>query len=199
MFPAMSTPPGFSPDQRVHGSGSESFLLPPGMWAADALQLWEAVAEKTQLQDKKGAADAKHAAEVAELKRELREAKDWGSQLMGFLRAAGDEVARLKEEHAAELAHVMDHLRAAGSEVTQLEEQASLKDKEHAAEIGRLTEEHAAGVARLKEEHAAEVKDAAAKEAQAAKAQAKKEVVLALFPDLDPSMLERASQGTADL
>lgn len=165
---ARSPPPGYAPMPTPPPLGSAATPTPPeldssppafhpaqrnfGMRAVDALQLWEAMAasEKVQLRNALREAEDK----VAELRADLREVHDWGSQLM-------------------------EHLSAAASKITRLE-------KEHAADMARLQEEHDAKVERLTEAAAEEMRDA--------EARAKKKAVLALFPNLDPSLLEQISK-----
>ncbi|CAD6261350.1 unnamed protein product [Miscanthus lutarioriparius] len=117
-------------------------------------------------------------------------------------------VARVKAERAADVAKLQEEHASAVLQLTK-----HLND-EHAASIARLNEEHAADLARVKEKHAAEVAklnqthdaavtwlmeehavdiarmEHAAEEAAANVVQdAKKDIVLALFPDLDASLL----------
>ncbi|TVU07212.1 hypothetical protein EJB05_47257, partial [Eragrostis curvula] len=156
--PKMSTPPGFSPtlpsfdaagtmrpglhlDHQgtsvAHGRDEPS--LPLGMWASDALQVWEAMTARD----------------------------NENTQLKAMLRASKDEVAKLKDmviRLDKERAFLMERLGAARTKISKLEE------------------EHATGIARLK--------DAKDKEVRDAKLEAKKNVVLSLFPHLNPVLLE---------
>ncbi|CAD6207257.1 unnamed protein product [Miscanthus lutarioriparius] len=90
-------------------------------------------------------------------------------------------------------AKFMDYLVAARAENAQLKEK-------HACEIAKLNQEHASEVTKLNQEHASEatkvevarVKHAAEEVAVDVVQDAKKDIVLALFPDLDASLLFRS-------
>jgi len=142
----------------IGGSSEVTPPTPQMKCASDALQLWEAIAKageqaamiaklnqdlhrvktwNTQWQNELRAAVAKHADENAEHIARLREANDRSNhlneevvQLLGHLRKAGVEVARLQADSV---------------EVAQLK-------AEHAAERAQLKEELAAEAKRLKEE-----------------------------------------------
>ncbi|KAJ1270346.1 hypothetical protein BS78_06G047100 [Paspalum vaginatum] len=173
----MSTPAGFTRDQRSCG-GSGSFSKPTGISATmvglddDKIKL---------LQEELRVAHAKEAnydVRIAQLEGQLQQAKEGHTQLFDFLRTTGEEnaklkaeVSRLREDHTARV--------------------AKLK-QEHAATVDLLTkhleDEHAATVAQLRQEHTAEVvcvKEAAERMVQ----DAKRDMVLALFPHLDASLL----------
>ncbi|CAN6227284.1 unnamed protein product [Urochloa humidicola] len=184
-FAAMGTPSGMAavpPDKSsfvvaTGNTGEISLPLPPGVWASDAVQLWDAMdAEKARLQADLQAANVR----IAELQGQLRETKDWNTKFMDYVRAAGAEAAQLKADYTAEVAKIqLGH----AAEVADL-------NRMHAAVVAELNKEHAAANAELTkklEDDMARVKDAVEEEVL----EAKKEMVLALFPGLDASLLER--------
>jgi replicative DNA helicase len=172
-------------------------------------------AEKAQLQDQQQATDAKAAQEIAYLQDHLQQAVDRERQanavnakFMDYLVAARAENAQLKDKHASEIAKLnQEH----ASEVAKLKEEHHKASTTHAekvkaermAEIARLQEKHASEVVKLNQAHDAavtwlmeehEIDIARAKHAAEAVAvdvvqDAKKDIALALFPDLDVSLL----------
>jgi hypothetical protein len=199
--------------------GSSEISVPPGICSSDVLYMYDAMvaidAEKAQLQDQQQATDAKAAQEIAYLQDQLQQAVDRERQanavnakFMDYLVAARAENAQLKDKHASEIAKLnQEH----ASEVAKLKEEHHKASTTHAekvkaermAEIARLQEKHASEVVKLNQAHDAavtwlmeehEIDIARAKHAAEAVAvdvvqDAKKDIALALFPDLDVSLL----------
>ncbi|KAL6650300.1 hypothetical protein ACP70R_009225 [Stipagrostis hirtigluma subsp. patula] len=142
-------PLGLLPDQcqfSAQGTGEPSPAPPPGLWARDAADIWDAMAENENLKNDLVAANAK----IAELRGQLQEANGYNAQFREYVRECMAEITKLKQDHATEVA---------------------MKDQQHEAEraklLDHLTEEHAAELAR--------VRNAAAEELQAVNAKAAKE------------------------
>ena len=93
------------------GSSSSEISMPRGLWASDALYIYDAMvateAEKARLQDTIQQA----AQEIAHLQGQLQQAADREQQanaaiakFMDYMVAARAENAQLKEKHASEIA-----------------------------------------------------------------------------------------------
>ena len=200
-------------------SGSSGISLPPGIWTANSdfehdmvrtqgeqrdnliAQLQVKLQESEAKLQESDALDDKFLAYLYKKNAENDLLKEKHAQLIEVQAAI---VTRVKAERVAEVAKLQEEHASA---VVQLTKNLN---EEHAASIARLNKEHATDLARVKEKHAAEVEklnqahDAAvtwlkeehsvdvARVQQAAEdvvQDVKKDIALALFPDLDASLL----------
>jgi hypothetical protein len=175
------------------GGSSSEISMPRGIWASDALYMYDAMvaieAEKARMQDTIQQA----AQEVAYLQDQLQQTNTVNAKFMDYLVAARAENAQLKDKYASEVAKLQEeHHKAstAHAEKVKAERTAEIArlQENHAAEVAKLNQAHDAAVTLLMEEHAvdiARVEHAAEEVVQ----DAKKDIALALFPDLDASLL----------
>ena len=123
------------------GSSSSEISMPRGLWASDALYMYDAMvvteAEKARLQDTIQQA----AQEIAHLQGQLQQAAD-----------------REQQANAA-IAKFMDYMVAARAENAQLKEK-------HASEIAKLNQEHASEVTKLQDVRASQGKHRTCREGE---------------------------------
>ncbi|KAG0547029.1 hypothetical protein BDA96_01G043900 [Sorghum bicolor] len=143
-------------------------------------------AENAQLKEK-------YASEMAKLNQEH------ASEVTNLNQEHASEIAKLNQEHASEVTKLQDEHHKASTvhaekvKAERMVEMAKLQE-EHAAEVAKLNQAHDAAVAWLMEEHEVEVARVkhTAEEVAVDVVQDAKDIVLALFPDLDASLLFRS-------